>query len=89
MRRVAPVGLVVVSCLVLAACAATTDPPSNVSSTSAALNARGRTDSTPAHFYFQYSTAKNALATGFGLQTPTRAPVAANLPGGGRLAPFS
>src|ERR1700733_11724689 len=80
----------VLSCAVLAGCAATTDPASDVTASTARLNARGRSDGTPAHYYFQYSTAANALGTGFGLQTPTRGPIPGGTSGpGGGLLPFS
>ncbi len=78
------------ACVALAGCAASTDPASDLTASSATLNAQGRTDSTPAHFYFEYSTAANALGTGFGLQTPTRGPIPAGTSGpNGRLLPFS
>src|SRR5256885_13524014 len=72
--------------LVLTGCAATTDPPSDVTASSAVLQAKGRTDSTPAHYFFQYSINPNALGTGFGQQTPTRGPIPAGIQtrGGGR-----
>src|SRR5437660_68787 len=89
MRRLFAV-VAAVSCAVLAGCAATTDPASDLTASSARLNADGRTDSTPAHYYFQYSTAANALGTGFGLQTPTRGPIPAGTSGpGDTLLPFS
>jgi hypothetical protein len=88
LRIASRLGLVV-ACLVLAGCAATTEPASGVGSTTATLNAAGRSDSTPAHYYFQYAVAPQALGTGFGFQTPTRGPVAPNTPGGGGFAPFS
>ena len=77
-------------CVSLAGCAATTRSASDVTAGSARLNAAGRTDSTPAHYYFQYATAPQALGTGFGVQTPTRGPIRANVSGaGGSLLPFS
>ncbi len=75
------------SCLALAGCYAQTDQPTQVTSTSAQLNAVGRTDSSPAHYYFQYSTSASALGTGFGLQTPTRT-APANVPGHGSNVSF-
>jgi len=42
-----------------------------VGSTSATLNAHGYTSGKQGQAFFQYSSAKNALGTGFGLQTPT------------------
>ncbi len=60
-----------VSGLLLAGCYAQTEPATNVGSTSATLNAHGYTTGHSAQAFFQYSTAKNALGTGFGLQTPT------------------
>jgi virginiamycin B lyase len=54
----------------------------------ARLNGVGHTDSTHGHFEFQYSTAANALGTGFGLQTPTRGPVPPNVPGNNGNARF-
>jgi FG-GAP-like repeat len=57
--------------LVLAGCYAQTEPASDVGSNSATLNAHGFTTGKQAQAFFQYSSAKNALGTGFGLQTPT------------------
>jgi hypothetical protein len=79
-----------VGALVVAGCAATTDPPSDVTASSARLQAKGRTDSTPAHYFFQYSVNPNALGTGFGQQTPTRGPIPAGVQtSGGGLVAFS
>jgi VCBS repeat protein len=55
----------------LAGCYAQTEPASDVGSTSATLNAHGLTTGKQGQAFFQYSTSKNALGTGFGLQTPT------------------
>ncbi len=63
------------ACLGLSACAAVTEPASDVGSTSATLNARGHSDSTPAHYEFQYATSEAALGTSMGMQTPTRGPI--------------
>jgi hypothetical protein len=57
--------------LALAGCYAQTEPASDVGSNSATLNAHGFTTGKQGQAFFQYSTAKNALGTGFGLQTPT------------------
>jgi hypothetical protein len=57
--------------LVLAGCYAQTEPASEVGSTSATLSAHGFTAGKQGQAFFQYSSAKNALGTGFGLQTPT------------------
>ena len=57
--------------LVLGGCYAQTEPAGDVGSASATLNAHGFTVGRPGQASFQYSTAKNALGTGFGLQTPT------------------
>src|SRR5437588_12627383 len=79
-----------VACAALAGCAAMTDPASDLTASWARVNAHGRTASTPAHYYFQYSTAPNALGTGFGLQTPTRGPIPAGTSGpNNSLLPFS
>jgi hypothetical protein len=76
--------------LAVAGCAATTDPASDVTASSATLRAAGRTDSTPAHYFFQYSVNPSALGTGFGQQTPTRGPIPAGVQtSGGGLVPFS
>jgi hypothetical protein len=88
MRRLLVV-VAVVLCAALAGCAATTRPASDVTASGARLNAAGLTNSTPAHYYFQYATAPQALGTGFGFQTPTRGPIPANTSGpGGSLLPF-
>ncbi len=90
MRTFASVVLAVASCLALAACAATTRPATGVTAGSAALNAAGRTDSSAAHYYFQYATAPQALGTGFGFQTPSQNDIPANTSGpGGSFLPFS
>jgi hypothetical protein len=61
-----------------------------VTAASAVFRAQGRTDSTPAHYFFQYSVNPNALGTGFGQQTPTRGPIPAGIQTtGGGLVPFS
>jgi glycine rich protein len=80
-RRGLVAAVAVLGALVVAGCAATTDPPSDVTASSAVLQAKGRTDSTPAHYYFQYSVNPNALGTGFGQQTPTRGPIPAGVHG--------
>jgi hypothetical protein len=89
-RRGLVAAVAVLGALAVAGCAATTDPPSDVTASSAVLQAKGRTDSTPAHYYFQYSVNPNALGTGFGQQTPTRGPIPAGVQtSGGGLVPFS
>src|SRR2546421_1830953 len=88
-RRGLVVALAAFGALVVAGCAATTDPPSDVTASSAVFRAQGRTDSTPAHYFFQYSVNPNALGTGFGQQTPTRGPIRAGVQtAGGGLVPF-
>jgi hypothetical protein len=68
----------------LSACAAETRPATSVGSTSATLNARGHSDSTPAHYEFQYATSEAGLGTSAGQQTPKRGPIPAH-----RSASFS
>jgi hypothetical protein len=55
MRRVVSVPAFVALALILASCAATTDPATNVTSNRAILRAHGHTDSTPASYYFAYA----------------------------------
>jgi hypothetical protein len=89
-RRGLVAAIAVLGALAVAGCAATTDPPSDVTASSAVFRAQGRTDSTPAHYYFQYSVNPNALGTGFGQQTPTRGPIPAGTSGPKEtLLPFS
>jgi VCBS repeat protein len=72
LRPLLGLGLGAVACaLVLAGCYAQTEPASDVGSTSATLNAHGFTAGKQGQAFFQYSSAKNALGTGFGQQTPT------------------
>jgi hypothetical protein len=52
--------------LVLGGCYAQTEPASDVGSTSATFNAHGFTNGKQGQAFFQYSTAKNALGTGYG-----------------------
>ena len=54
------------------ACAAQTDPASNIGALTATLNAHGHTNGTPAHYFFQYSTRAGDLDTQPGRRTPTR-----------------
>jgi virginiamycin B lyase len=75
--------LAVVSCLALAACAARTDPATNVGALTATLNGHGRTTGTPAHYFFQYATKLADLGTPRGQQTPERGPIPPNVPAGG------
>jgi FG-GAP-like repeat/FG-GAP repeat len=88
MRKVLKAGVLCVCVAGLSGCAATTDPASNVGSTTATLNAQGRTDSTPGHFEFQYAKSPGALGTASGQQTPTSGPIPPDTPGGGKLAAF-
>src|SRR2546429_7777135 len=71
MRSLGAAAGAVVSAVVLAGCYAQTEPASDVGSNSATLNAHGFTTGKQGQAFFQYSSAKNALGTGFGLQTPT------------------
>src|SRR5437764_15023609 len=71
MTRLRGAALATICCLALAGCYAQSEPASNVGSSAATLNAHGFTGSSPAQAFFQYASAKNALGTGFGLQTPT------------------
>jgi hypothetical protein len=88
MRRVCVTVSMVVSCVALSGCVALTDRASHVSAFSAQLNAHGHTDSTPAHYYFQYAETKAALGTSSGAQTPTHGPIPPNYPAGGTDASF-
>ncbi len=63
MRRVVAVPAFVALALILASCAAVTDPATNVTPNRARLNAHGHTDSTPASYYFAYATDPADLGT--------------------------
>jgi VCBS repeat protein len=76
------------ACVAAAGCAGTTDPASDVTPTAATLNARGRTDSTPGHFEFQYAANPAWLGTPDGFVTPTIGPFPPHVPPGGGLAAF-
>ncbi len=89
MRRLRGLIGAAVVCVILAGCVAVADRASRVGAFSAQLNAHGHTDSSPAHYYFQYATAPQALGTGFGFQTPTRGPIPPNVPGGGANLRFA
>ncbi len=88
MRLIGAVLLAAVSCLALSACAAYTDPASNVGGLTATLNAHGRTNGTPAHYYFQYATKEADLGTARGRQTPERGPIPPDVPAGGGNVAF-
>ncbi len=83
MRLIGAVLLAAVSCLALSACAAYTDPASNVGALTATLNAHGRTNGDGTHYFFQYATRAADLDTQPGHRTPTRGPIPANVPGNG------
>jgi hypothetical protein len=70
-RRGLVAAVAALAALVLVGCYAQTEPARDVGSTSATLNAHGFTTGKQGQAFFQYSSAKNALGTGFGLQTPT------------------
>jgi Glycine rich protein len=69
-------------------CFAVTDRATNVGAFSAQLNAHGRTDASPAHYYFQYALTRAALGTAGGRQTPIRGPIPPNVPGNGSELSF-
>jgi hypothetical protein len=72
--------------LALTGCVALTSPATNVDHTSARLNAYGRSDDSPAHFYFRYADDKADLDTAAAQKTPQRN-VPANVPSnGGRVS---
>jgi hypothetical protein len=83
-------GLVVLGCaLALSSCYAATEPATKVGSWTAVLNARGYTESSPAHFYFEYATSKSELGTPQALRTPSTE-IPANVRGSdGKGFPFS
>jgi hypothetical protein len=88
-RRIA-VGFVLLAFpLSLNGCYAATDPAANVGSWTAVLNANGYTDSSPAHFYFEYAAAKADLGTPQALRTPTRQIPANVRASDGKGFPFS
>jgi hypothetical protein len=62
--------LTVAAAFALTGCVALTSPASNVSQTSARLNANGHSDDSPAHFYFRYADGKADLQTAAALRTP-------------------
>jgi hypothetical protein len=71
--------------IALTGCVAVTTGATNVGENSARLNAYGRSDDSPAHFYFRYADNKADLGTAAGKTTPKRT-VPANVPSdGGRV----
>ncbi len=89
MRRVYGVAVAMSLCLALGGCVALTDRATHVGAFSAQLNAHGHTDSSPAHYYFQYAVNKADLGTAQGQQTPVRGPIPPNVPGNGSDQAFS
>ncbi len=72
LHRLVAFGGVACCALTTAACAATTDPATRAGSWTARLNAHGHTDSTPAHYYFQFAQSQADLGTPNAQRTPTR-----------------
>jgi hypothetical protein len=66
----------------LSGCVAFTDPATNVTETTARLNAHGRTDDYPAYFYFRYANKTADLPTAAAGRTPTRTVPAHRPPSG-------
>ena len=89
MRRIGCLVSVILASAVLSACAANTDPASDVGATAARLNAHGHTDSTPAHFEFQYTRNAALLGTADQFTTPVRGPIPPHVPGNGSNVSFS
>jgi hypothetical protein len=73
--------------LALAGCVGFTDPATHVTQTSAWLEAHGRTDDYPAHFYFRYANREADLPTAAAKRTPTRT-VPAHRPESGNYGYF-
>lgn len=71
MRRVL---CAIVACggLALSGCMAFTDDATQVTQTSARLNAHGHTDDSPAHYYFRYANEGDDLPTAAAKRTPRR-----------------
>jgi hypothetical protein len=80
MRRIGYVVSTLLAGAALSACAASTDPATDVGSTTARLNAHGHTDSTPAHFEFQYARNAALLGTADQFTTPVRGPIPPHVP---------
>src|SRR5687768_3113983 len=72
---------------VLTGCVGITGAATNVGQTTARLNAHGRTDDSPAHFYFRYANQEADLPTAAAKRTPTRT-VPANRPDNGGFGYF-
>jgi hypothetical protein len=89
MRRFGGLVSAVGAVAVLAGCAALTDPATNVTSTSATLNAHGQTNGTPAHYYFRYANNESDLGTAAAKRTPRRGPIPPNTPGNGGNVSFA
>jgi hypothetical protein len=73
--------------LALSGCVAFTDPATNVTQSSARLNAHGRTDDYPAYFYFRYANKTADLPTTAAGRTPQRT-VPAHRPPSGEYGNF-
>jgi hypothetical protein len=78
--RAGLVAIAVGSCAAVAGCAAQTDPATVSGPTSARLNAHGHTDTSAAHYEFQYAPDPAVLGTADGFVTPTRGPFPAGIP---------
>ena len=80
-------GVAALGVLALSGCVGFTDPATNVTDSSARLNAHGRTDDYPAYFYFRYANKTADLPTATARRTPTRT-VPAHRPPSGEYGNF-
>ena len=73
----------------LAGCQLTTDVATDVTQTTAKLNAFGRTGDAPGWFHFEYARREGRLGTARGFSTPERGPIPPETPPGGLGAEVS
>jgi len=89
MRHLAASVMLIATAAVLSGCFLDTDVATDVTQTSARLNAFGRTGDAPGWFHFQYARRERRLGTAKGRVTPERGPIPPETPPGGRSAEVS
>jgi hypothetical protein len=89
MRRLAVSVTLIATAAGLSGCFLDTDVATDVTQTSARLNAFGRTGDAPGWFHFQYARRERQLGTAKGRVTPERGPIPPETPPGGQGAEVS
>ena len=89
MRHLAVSVALVATAAGLSGCFLNTDVATDVTQTSARLNAFGRTGDAPGWFHFEYARRERRLGTARGRVTPERGPIPPETPPGGQGAGIS